>query len=69
MFFITDEPKLFNVETGIIIEARSHDDAHWVDMSMDEIFSGTRQECEDFIFALAGWVGAVNPIKAGADNG
>ena len=71
MFFVTQEPKLFNVETGVVVFMRSVNgvDEQWavtISTGLD-LFIGIRQECEDFIYSMAGWVGAVNPMaKAGA---
>lgn len=74
MYFVTDAPRLFNTETGIVIR-KTHtgefsyttgtyeDPESWkVEMNGYAIFFGNRQECEDFIYALAGWVGAANPM-------
>ena len=73
MYFITNEPKLFNVETGNIVaiydnpyhdDYRKEPESHEIVMNAkDRLFKGSRQECEDFIYALAGWVGAVNPMS------
>ena len=65
MFFVTQEPKLFNVETGVVTFMRSVNgvDAQWavtISTGLD-LFIGTRQECKNFIFTMAGWVGAVDP--------
>lgn len=75
MYFITDEPKLINLETGTVlsIEQRREtlDENVYSVMILPArtyIYEGTRQECEDFIYALAGWVGAVNPMRAKDDN-
>jgi hypothetical protein len=69
MFFVTQEPKLFNVETGVVTFIRSVNGEEWavtISTGLD-LFIGIRQECEDFIYSMAGWVGAVNPMaKAGA---
>jgi hypothetical protein len=65
MYFVTDEPVLFNTDTGRVLKIfTSLKPGVECDVSMDNtiIFYGTRQECEDFIYSLAGWVGAVNPV-------
>ena len=68
MYFITDEPKLFNTETGCIFKIRGEDDSYCqVEVTgsasfYQTIFDGTRQDCEDFIYSIAGYVGAVNPM-------
>ena len=70
MFFVTQEPKLFNTD-GVVFFMRSVNgvDEQWavtISTGLD-LFIGSRQECEDFIYSMAGWVGAVNPMaKAGA---
>lgn len=74
MFFVTDEPKLFNTETGCIFKVRGeYDDCCQVEVTgsasfYQSVFEGTRQECEDFIYSIAGWVGAVNPIAKAWDG-
>lgn len=65
MYFVTDEPVLFNTNTGVVI--RQNANKVWLtgivpDEHAQAVFSGTRQECEDFIYSIAGWVGAVNPV-------
>ena len=65
MYFVTDEPVLFNTDTGRVLKIfTSPKPGFSHDVSMDNaiIFFGTRQECEDFIYSIAGWVGAVNPV-------
>ena len=75
MYFVTDEPILFNTETGVTyaikptgvtkISATKSTQMHYVYMHGGglPLFEGSRQECEDFIYSLAGWVGAVNPVE------
>ena len=65
MFFVTQEPKLFNVETGVVTFMRSVNgvDTQWavtISSGLD-LFIGTRQECENFIYTMTRWVGAVDP--------
>ncbi len=69
MIFITDTPKLFNVETGVTVSIKPVMDyaqppySVWeVVMGKERLHMGTRKECEDYIYSLAGWVGAVNPV-------
>ncbi len=65
MFFVTDNPILFNVENGTTlapIPSMRTDAAYEVRLNNIPVFAGSRQECEDFIYSIAGWVGAVNPV-------
>lgn len=73
MFFVTDEPILFNAESGTMIcirksgvtETTAEKRVEIHEIIIDDkrpIFSGSRQDCEDFVYSLAGWVGAVNPV-------
>lgn len=70
MYFVTDEPKLFNAESGVIIALRSthtyingKEEFAVCIYGSEDIHRGTRQECEDFIYSIAGYVGAVNPMS------
>lgn len=62
-------PKLFNTDAHVIytMELQKNDDIFYnVKMNSVVVYSGTEQHCEDFVYALAGYVGAVNPMaKAG----
>ena len=66
MYFVTDNPILFNTDTGIVINIEpvaSIEANVWeVIMGGRALYMGTRWECEDFIYSIAGWVGAVNPV-------
>ena len=67
MYFVTDGPVLFNADTGRVLKIyTSLKPGFECDVSMDNnlIYRGTRQECEDFIYSIAGWVGAVNPATS-----
>ena len=72
MYFVTDEPRLFNIKNGIIIQltyslVEQYD--YEVRIKGNPVLYGTRKECEDFIYSLAGWVGAVNPMAKAGSNG
>ena len=71
MYFVTDEPRLFNTEngnvTGIVVSLQLNFD-YEVRLNNAPVFGGTRQECEDFIYSIAGWVGAVNPVGVKKDE-
>ena len=75
MYFVTDEPKpkLFNTNTGLFIYATKNHvmmGGHNVDEIHEKIlFFGASEDCEDFIYSLAGWVGAVNPMAKAGSNG
>lgn len=64
MFFVTDEPILFNAETGVMYQTRGERDLCIVEVipGYQTVYGGNRQECEDFIYSIAGYVGAVNPV-------
>ena len=65
MYFVTGEPVLFNTDTGRVLKVFTSlrpGFSHNTSMDNEIIFYGTRQDCEDFIYSLAGWVGAVNPV-------
>lgn len=79
MFFVTDLPILFNVETGAVTKIEPiqvTDDngrkvaptdsngraVYQVTVNGQKVYIGDITECKDFIFSLAGWVGAVNPV-------
>ena len=68
MFFITDEPILFNAKTGVVFDVQMGANAPdnyvvWINDEYVVFIAETRQECEDFIFSIAGYVGAVNPMR------
>ena len=75
MYFVTDEPKLFNSETGTLFRVRVGDESvAMVELCSSAtffqgIYHGTRQGWEDFIYSLAGGVGAVNPMAKAGSNG
>lgn len=74
MYFVTDEPLIFNTNTGVVIQCRADLLNKWsVDIlsfgKIQSVFCGSRQECEDFIYSIAGWVGAVNPVTLEKANG
>lgn len=65
MFFVTDNPVLFNVENGVTLApflSMNTGAAYEVRLNGTAVFLGSRQACEDFIYSVAGWVGAVNPV-------
>lgn len=69
MYFVTNEAILFNSETGIVINLQPVTDNTappyevWeVVMGRKCLHMGSRWECEDFVYSIAGWVGAVNPL-------
>lgn len=66
MFFVTDLPILFNVKTGVVTKIEESDyngqDVFQVTVNSQRVYVGSAEECKDFIFSLAGWVGAVNPV-------
>lgn len=64
MYFVTDEPVLFNTDTGRVLKIYTSPKPGFShDVSMDNaiIFYGTLRECEDFIYSVASWVGAIYP--------
>lgn len=64
MYFVTNEPKLINTETGTVMSIHGTKDQAYVALNNHEVKHGPRSECEDFVYSIAGWVGAVNPENA-----
>ena len=67
MFFVTNRPVLFNTETGVVIKVFSGEVL--ICPAEIVIFRGSDSECEDFIYTLACWVGAVYPMAKAGGNG
>lgn len=76
MFFVTNKPRIFNAETGVVISIyrrQTLSDVFAVDIEPAdiELFRGTEQQCEDFILGMAARLGVVNPeetSKRGLDR-
>ncbi len=71
MYFVTEPPIviLFNTQTGVTIkvvdtntEQAAGKRVYAVMMGSEKLFIGRIEACQDFIYGIAGWVGAVNPI-------
>lgn len=79
MFFVTNEPLIFSTETGLLWGISVPDDNGVCGVAMRSIeamaaneavayvYTGTEQQCEDFIFGMAGRLGAFNPEKDGGE--
>lgn len=63
MWFITEDEMLFNTTTQVVIELKHHENRDfWVQMGEHILFHGTVEKCADFVYSIAGYVGAVNPL-------